>query len=427
MADTFMPILAMVIVQLIFAGMNVVSKLAMNSGLNPFVMTAYRQIVAVVFSGPFAYFWERNTRPKITRTVLFQLFLSSLFGVTMNQCFYFLGLKLTTPTIAVALGNLLPAITFIMAVLFRLEKVDIKRLADQAKIVGTLLCVGGAMFMTFYKGILIKMPESSIHWRYVENLAHKSSDGKTNIILGSALVIGGSLGWSIWFIVQVKISVNISSVLHFTKPEFSFYHKLNMIAINQIALIPIAAEKLIMVMGMAPPTPNGSQAKMGKSFNSPYTSSAIMYFMGWIECLIVAACVERDISQWALGWNIRLIAVTYSGFFCSAIGLSLMNWSIQKKGPLFVSLFNPLMLIIVAIIGWAILEERLHVGSVAGSVVIIVGLYTVLWGKGKDINKITSAKERILEEEHERGGGSELPLYGTAMQQSNGYKEGPKG
>lgn len=51
---------------------------------------------------------------------------------------------------------------------------------------------------------------------------------------------------------------------------------------------------------------------MGKSFNSPYTSSAIMYFMGWIECLIVAACVERDISQWALGWNIRLIAVTYS-------------------------------------------------------------------------------------------------------------------
>lgn len=58
---------------------------------------------------------------------------------------------------------------------------------------------------------------------------------------------------------------------------------------------------------------------------------------------------------------------------------------------------------------------------------IIVGLYTVLWGKGKDINKITSANGGILEEEHERGGGTELPVYGTAIQESNGYKEGPKG
>lgn len=139
-----------------------------------------------------------------------------------------------------------------------MEKVGIKRLADQAKIVGTLLCVGGAMFMTFYKGNLIKMPVSSIHWGYVENLAHKSSDGNSNIILGSAFVIGSAFGWSIWFIVQVKISVNISSVLHFTKPDFSFYHKLNMIEINK-ALMPIVAERLIMFMGMAPPTPNGSQ------------------------------------------------------------------------------------------------------------------------------------------------------------------------
>lgn len=44
-----------------------------------------------------------------------------------------------------------------------------------------------------------------------------------------------------------------------------------------------------------------------------------------------------------------------------------MNWSIQKKGPLFVSLFNPLMLIVVAFVGWAILEERLHVGRYVNS------------------------------------------------------------
>ncbi|PKA64359.1 WAT1-related protein [Apostasia shenzhenica] len=48
--------------------------------------------------------------------------------------------------------NLIPAITFIMAVMFRLESLRIKSSSDKAKLLGTLIGVGGAMILTFFKG-----------------------------------------------------------------------------------------------------------------------------------------------------------------------------------------------------------------------------------------------------------------------------------
>lgn len=59
MAGDFLPFLVMVIVQLGYAGMNIISKLAMDSGMNPFVHVAYRQLSATICLIPFAYFLER--------------------------------------------------------------------------------------------------------------------------------------------------------------------------------------------------------------------------------------------------------------------------------------------------------------------------------------------------------------------------------
>ena len=39
--------------------------------------------------------------------------------LTLNQITYFVGLKYSTPTIACALSNLLPALTFVLAVIFK--------------------------------------------------------------------------------------------------------------------------------------------------------------------------------------------------------------------------------------------------------------------------------------------------------------------
>ncbi|XP_072959693.1 WAT1-related protein At1g09380 [Typha angustifolia] len=341
MGSEFTPTLAMIAVQIGFAGLNVVSKLAMDSGMSPYVLIAYRNIVATIFLGPVAFFLERKTRMALTGRIVFQIFLSSIFGATMNQILYFVGLKYSTPTIACALSNMLPAITFIMAVPFRMETVGIRTIAGQAKVLGTLLCVGGSMLMTFYKGSLIKTWPSHIHWRYAEEAsAAGGTAGEQNMALGAVLVIGSCFAWAIWFIIHTK---------------------------------------------------------MCKNFASPYTSSALMCFMAGIQCFVVGVGVERKLSVWALGWDIRLAAVIYVGIVGSGLAFALMSWCLQRRGPLYVSMFSPLLLVIVAILGWAILDEKLYVGSATGSSLIVGGLYMVLWGKGREIEKVTNGDCKSLE------------------------------
>ncbi|RZC11747.1 Long-chain-alcohol oxidase FAO2 [Glycine soja] len=61
----------------------------------------------------------------------------------------------------------------------------------------------------------------------------------------------------------------------------------------------------------------------------------------------------------------------------------------MMRGPLFVSISNPLMFVLVAIASSLMLNENLYVGSVVGAVLIVCGLYMVLWGKSKEMKNIT--------------------------------------
>jgi hypothetical protein len=59
MGKNCVPPVAMVLVQLGFAGMNVVSKLALEAGMSPYVLIAYRNLIAAAVISPVAYFVER--------------------------------------------------------------------------------------------------------------------------------------------------------------------------------------------------------------------------------------------------------------------------------------------------------------------------------------------------------------------------------
>ncbi|KAG9138723.1 hypothetical protein Leryth_021027 [Lithospermum erythrorhizon] len=207
MAGNLMPFLLMVIVQLGSAGMNIISKLAMDTGMNPFIHVAYRQLFATISIAPFAYFLERKTRPKLTFSIIFQIFLCSIFGVSVTQITYFVGLKNSTPTIACALSNITPAVTFIFAVPFGLEKLGFKTKAGQAKLWGTTFCVGGALLLSVYHGHIVGIAQSSIHWRYAENAGGKDGvSNHVNFILGPFLLIMSAVSWAIWLIIQARLS-----------------------------------------------------------------------------------------------------------------------------------------------------------------------------------------------------------------------------
>ncbi|XP_052205503.1 WAT1-related protein At1g09380 isoform X2 [Diospyros lotus] len=372
---SFLPFLTMVLVQLGYAGMNILSKLAMDSGMNPLVHVAYRQIFAAIILAPLAFFLERKTRPRMTLPILFEMFLSSIFGATTNQVLYFVGLRNSTATVACALSNLLPAFTFILAVPFGLERVIIKSRPGQAKVLGTIVCVGGAILLSFYHGSPI-FGQSSLHWRYAENLQGKgrSSSHANNFILGPFLLITSTISWAVWFIIQ---------------------------------------------------------ARMNDKFAAPYTTSALICFMASIECVIIGLFVKHDIAAWSLlkPPSIRLVSSLYAGVVSTALALCLMSWCIQRKGPLYVSVFSPLLLVIVAVFSWALLDEKLYVGTVVGSLLIVLGLYGVLWGKNREKNAANNAedgeevKDLELQFPNANGVVKNMDLQFSELSNGNGVKE----
>jgi len=63
----------------------------------------------------------------------------------------------------------------------------------------------------------------------------------------------------------------------------------------------------------------------------------------------------------------------------------------RPKGPVFATVFCPLMTIIVVVVGSIFLSESFYLGSVLGGLMIAIGVYAVLWGKVKD-RKVSTDK-----------------------------------
>ncbi|XP_065012773.1 WAT1-related protein At5g07050-like [Musa acuminata AAA Group] len=119
------PYVAMILLQFGYADMNIITKVSLDDGMSHYVLVVYRHAFATLSIAPFALTLKRPV---------------------IDQNFYYAGLKFTSP-----------AMTFVLAVLCRMEKVDLKKVRFQAKVVGTLVTVAGAMLMTLYKGPLMEM------------------------------------------------------------------------------------------------------------------------------------------------------------------------------------------------------------------------------------------------------------------------------
>ena len=54
---------------------------------------------------------------------------------------------------------------------------------------------------------------------------------------------------------------------------------------------------------------------MSERYPCPYSSTALMSLMGAVLSISFAFCVERDLSQWRLDWNVRLLTVAYAVWY----------------------------------------------------------------------------------------------------------------
>ncbi|KAL8162657.1 hypothetical protein V2J09_014146 [Rumex salicifolius] len=304
------PYVAMICLQFGYAGMNILTKLSLNNGMSHYVLVVYRHAFATAVIAPFALLIERKARPKINFSVFIQIFMLGLLGPVIDQNLYYKGLKLTSPTFSCAMSNMLPAMAFIMAVLCRMEKVDIKRVRCQAKILGTTITVVGAMLMTLYKGPVVELFWTKKISR-TQNPRPNLND-QSNWFEGSILLIVATLAWAAFFILQAKT--------------------LKVFKDHQLSL------------------------------------TSMVCFMGTLQAVAVTFVMEHKPS----------------GIVTSSISYYVQGLVMKKKGPVFATCFSPLMMIIVAIMGSFILAEKIFLGGVLGSIMIVVGLYFVLWGKHKE-------------------------------------------
>ncbi|KAK9989179.1 hypothetical protein SO802_029418 [Lithocarpus litseifolius] len=324
----------MVVVQIVYAGMNILYKLVSENGVNLRILIAYRMLFATAFMVPLALIFERETRPKLTWLVMFQAFLCGLLGGTLAQNLYFKSFSLSSATFAVAMSNLNPAITFVLATSVGLEKPAVGTLGGMLKIAGAVVGIGGAMLFTLYRGVKIDLwstPVDLLHYDHHQQHVAPSHPGSSRHVMGTLFCLASSLSYAMWLIIQ---------------------------------------------------------AKMNERYPCLYSGTALICTISFLQSIVFALCTERDWSQWKLSWDLRLLAAAYSGIVCSGVVVAVIAWCIQARGPMFVSIFNPLSLLIVALVGSLVLEEELHLGSILGAVLIVCGLYMVLWGKSREMKMI---------------------------------------
>ncbi|CAA0827550.1 WAT1-related protein [Striga hermonthica] len=98
------------------------------------------------------------------------------------------------------MSNVLPAITFVIALCFRLEKVKITSIRSWAKIIGTLATVAGAMIMTLVTG-----PNLGLPWTKqgpAQDQHHQTQVTLQDSIKGAVMIIVGCLSWACFIILQ---------------------------------------------------------------------------------------------------------------------------------------------------------------------------------------------------------------------------------
>ncbi|RDY08287.1 WAT1-related protein [Mucuna pruriens] len=306
-ASNVKPVLLMIVVQILYAVVNIMIKLVADDGMSLSVFNVYRFIFASAFLVPLALIFERGS---------------------LLQNVYVKSLALTSAVYVSAMLNIVPAVTYILSISLRLEKPNLGTPGGMAKLVGNLTGIGGAVILTFYKGRRLCLWSTHIELLHHAPSPHVAPTG--SLLWGCLLAFGATLSYSFWLIIQTKMSI-----------KFPWH----------------------------------------------YSIAALTSVSALILSIIYALCTERDWSRWKLGWNLRLLTAASTGILASGVCYILLAWCVRRKGPVFVSSFSPLMLVIVTLAGPLVLDECLTIGSLTGSVLIVSGLYMLLWGKSKETRR----------------------------------------
>ncbi|CAI9109091.1 OLC1v1008833C3 [Oldenlandia corymbosa var. corymbosa] len=259
MDSSYKPYVVVVVIQALYAGMQIISKVALNVGLKSYILVFYRQAIATIFLAPISLFLEWKTAPPLTFMAFFKMCMLSLFGITLSWNVNTLALQYTSATLSAAAVSTTPVFTFFLAVLFRMEKLNGRTIPGIIKIFGILICLGGAITIAFYNGppyLRLLMHNHLLNIHSEEgNQGQNIASSSTTWVKGVFLMLVSYLFWSFWLLFQGKIL---------------------------------------------------------EAFPSRLLLTTFQSFLSAIQCFLIAIALERNPNEWKLGWNVKLLSVAYS-------------------------------------------------------------------------------------------------------------------
>ncbi|XP_035540220.1 WAT1-related protein At1g70260-like [Juglans regia] len=328
------PFTVMVTMEACTIGLTIWASTAMNNGMSPLVFVFYSNSLASILLLPYSFIFhctDRTEQPLFTFPLFLRFFFLGLTGITIAQNLAFLGLSYSSPILVCAMGLLTPSFFFMLSVLLRTTKLDWRSSSCQAKVIGTLISIMGAIMVDLYKGPVIL--KTSVSSTYDLDLQPKQqlismifSSTPEHWILGGILLAATSLSVSVWNIIQ------LGTVKQY--PEL--------------------------------------QVMKAASFYS---------VLGTVQCGIVSLTLERNPSAWKLKLNSELLLIVLTAVFGGVVRSRVHIWCTQSKGPLYVPMFKPFGILFATIFGISFFTNNLHYGSVIGAIIIGIGCYAVMWGQ----------------------------------------------
>ncbi|KAF8644623.1 hypothetical protein HU200_066378 [Digitaria exilis] len=322
--DAKKPYVVAILIQVISIGMFVVLKATFDQGFNTFVFTFYGQAAASVLLVPIAVSRERKSMCSMSFRLLFKLFLCALIGNTFAINTLNVALRFTSATVQSAISNSKPVSTLCLALLLRMEAVNLKSPYGVAKVTGVALCFAGVLVIAFFTGPAFSPVN---HHRAFHTDHAYSATGHGTWIKGTFLKVFGDMAWSLWIVFQA-------------------------------ALLKEYPNKMLVTV----------------------TQCVFSTF----QSLVVAAVAERDMSRWKLGLDVSLLAIIYTGFLVTGVSNYLQVWCLEVKGPVFVAAWFPLCFVFTLFCSSSFLGEIVRLGSTLGGILLVGGLYSMLWAKSKE-------------------------------------------
>ncbi|XP_037474911.1 WAT1-related protein At5g64700-like [Triticum dicoccoides] len=262
-----------------------------------FSLLCYRSILGAIFILPFALLLEIGKWKELDKKALGWLFINAFVGM---------------------------------------ESLRLKSKEGSAKVVGALLCFGGALLISLYN-----RKELHLFTPVIKGITKSSNGvaGGQHHVRGTLLLLGDCICYAFWYPIQVcKIMIRILKV-----------------------------------------------------YPWKHWSSMLTCVLGGLQTCVIGIFLRRDKLSWQVGWNIQLFTIVYSAALGTAANYWLNLYAVEKRGPIFPPMFNTLSIVFTMVLGALLLGETITVVSLLGSALVFSGLYMYLYGKARELRaKMTS-------------------------------------